>query len=63
MFPAATRHMLVVQFGGRVWVECTNSAANVGDQITDVFVGVNDQVSLYGDNTGTFDIVITGYSQ
>jgi len=55
--------MLVVQFGGRVWVECTNSAANVGDQITDVFVGVNDQVSLYGDNTGTFDIVITGYSQ
>ena len=59
-FPTAKRHMLIVMFGGYYWAECLNSNAGAGNQITDIFVGANDE--LLGDNTGQFDFVITSYS-
>jgi len=57
VYPQAKSHQLIVQFGGYGWIECTNSNVGIGDQITDVFVGVNDD--LFGDNTGTFEFIIS----
>jgi hypothetical protein len=59
LFPNAKRHQLIVQFGGYHWPECSNSNAGVGNQVTDVFVGVNDD--KFDDNTGSFDFVISAY--
>jgi hypothetical protein len=63
LFPSAKRHMIVVQFGGFYWDSCQNSETGVGTEITDVFVGVNDNMGMFDDNRGTFDMVVTGYSQ
>lgn len=60
LVPDAKRHQLLVQFGGFIWNECSNSGAGVGREITDVFVGVNDD--KFDDNTGTFEFIISSYS-
>jgi len=64
LFPDAPAHALIVQFGGRYWSECAN--ANIGTgaetETDDVFVGVNDQARLFGDNTGSFTFVVRGYA-
>ncbi len=59
LFPNAKRHQLIVQFGNYYWPECANSNAGSGNQITEVFVGVNDD--QFGDNTGSFDFWLTAY--
>jgi hypothetical protein len=61
VYPNSLHHMLIVQFGGDHWDECSNSNTGTGNEITEIFVGANDD--LLGDNMGGFDLVITGYSK
>ena len=59
VYPNASRHMLVVQFGGYYWDECRNSNSGNGKEITDIFVGANDD--QLSDNTGGWEFIITAY--
>jgi hypothetical protein len=60
-YPLEKRHSIIVIFGGYGWPECLNSYADVGKEINQIYVGVNDD--LFSDNTGDFEFTITGYSQ
>jgi hypothetical protein len=61
VYPNSPRHMLIVQFGGTYFDECANSNSGAGNEITEIFVGTNDD--QLGDNKGGFDIVITDFSK
>jgi len=60
-FPFFKHHSLLLIFGGLTWGECDNSFIGQGNEITDVFVGPNDD--QLGDNTGGFDLFISAFGQ
>lgn len=61
-FRDAERFQIVPVFGGYYWCNCYNPAYATGDSATDVVFWVNDYPGTYGDNAGTFEIIITGLS-
>jgi hypothetical protein len=60
LFPSARVHQLVPQFGGNYWTGCDNPGSARGTTTTDVFFSVND--NIYGDNEGTFDVIVVGFA-
>ena len=61
-FPDALRFQIVPVFGGHYWIGCGPSASATGTGATEVWVWVNDFPDLYGDNAGTFEFLVTGWS-
>ena len=58
----AYRFQIVPEFADFYWLGCGPSAQAQGSQATDVWVWVNDFPNTYGDNAGTFDFMVTGWS-
>jgi hypothetical protein len=61
-FPNAFRFQIVPVFGNYYWTGCGPSASGTGTGATEVWVWVNDFPDLYGDNAGTFEFLVTGWS-
>lgn len=58
-FRDAKRHQIVPVFGGHYWVGCAANDSGCGNRTTDVWFWVNDD--KYDDNTGVFNLTITGW--
>jgi len=61
-FPDAFRFQIVPVFGDHYWLGCGPSLSATGNRATEVWVWVNDFPDLYGDNAGTFQFCVTGWS-
>jgi hypothetical protein len=61
-FPDIFRFQIVPVFGGFNWKGCGQSASGTGNRATPVEVWVNDFPDAYGDNAGTFEFTVTGWS-
>jgi hypothetical protein len=61
-FRDAHRFQIVPVFGGYYWLGCGPSGSAAAGEVTEVVVWVNDFPNTYGDNAGTFEFVVTGWS-